>query len=79
MATGESPILLPFWYDACGISIHELARGRMHLWPEEDLWAWFLNVWARDPTGEPAPWSGMWGAEGDYAGGQCVDPHRPAW
>ena len=65
IAQGESLWMLPWWYEAAGISIFEIARGRMHLYPERDTWAWWLNVWARNPL-EPKPWIGMWGWESDY-------------
>ena len=62
----------------CLILIHEMARGRKHLYPEWDAWAWWLNVWARNPY-EPKPWVGMWGWEVDYHNGRCLVERRRPW
>ena len=78
IAQGESLWMLPWWYEACGISIYEITQGRMHLYPEQDTWAWWLNVWARNPR-EPKPWIGMWGWEAEYAGAQCLVEGRKPW
>lgn len=78
VAEGESMIMIPHWYEGCAISIYEIARSRMHLFPERDTWALFLNVWARNPD-EPKPWTGMWGRQADYIGSRCVVKDRIPW
>ena len=78
VASGESMLMIPHWYERCAISIHDMARARMRVLKEPDSWAWLLNVWAKDPS-EPKPWVGMWGREADYAGGECIVKGREPW
>ena len=79
MAPGEPIWMLAWWYDECALSISEIARMRMHVSPEWDSWAPWLNVWAANPQ-EPKPWVGMWGYEWEYDAGKCTaEPERPPW
>ena len=50
----------------------------MHLYPDQDTWAWWLNVWTQNPQ-EPKRWIGMWGWESEYTGMyKHAKPVRPS-